>query len=98
MLTQCYTFDTVWFFEEKTRSLLYFDFVGLLQLSFPPDSRFQAFYVEPFIPNDIIVPVVIALNAGMYPAGCAAILNKQKLDVRARGIFVEIILVSAVGV
>lgn len=40
MLTQCYTFDTVWFFEEKTRSLLYFDFVGLLQLSFLPDSCF----------------------------------------------------------
>lgn len=40
MLTQCYTFDTVWFFEEKTCSLLYFDFVGLPQLSFLPDPCF----------------------------------------------------------
>lgn len=95
----CYfRFCVLFHFDEETCSLPYFDFAERLQLSFPPDSRFQAFHVEPFIPNDIIVPVVIALNAGMYPAGCTAIICQQKLNARARGIFAEIILVSAAGV
>ena len=54
-------FDSVYFFyfEEETCSLPYFDFVERLQLSFPPDSRFQAFYVEPFIPDNVVVCFVL---------------------------------------